>query len=72
MWSCGHITPTSLVDRLVTCDREIVEQEEEQEEREGREIDNVDLDYLIDSDDELKLICFVLLNDMICVLSKAQ
>ena len=71
MWSCGPITPTSLVDRLVTCGREAVEEEEE-EEREDREIDNVELDDLIDSDDELRLICFVLLNDVIYVLSKAQ
>ena len=28
LWSCGPIMPTSLVDMLVTCDREIVAEEE--------------------------------------------
>ena len=37
MWSCGPIMPTSLVDMLVTCDREIVEEEEaKKEERRWR------------------------------------
>ena len=71
MWSCGPITPTSLVDMLVTCDREVVE-EEDGEERHDGEIDNVELDDLTDSDDELWLICFVLLNDVIYCLSEAQ
>ena len=51
MWSCGPITPTSLVHLLVTCDREVVD-EEEDEERDDGEIDNVELDGLTDSDDE--------------------
>ena len=50
MWSFGHIMPTSLVDLLVTCDREVVDEEEE--EREDGDMDNIDLDDLIDSDDE--------------------
>ena len=44
--------PTSLVDLLVTCDREVVEEEEEEEEREDGDLDNIELDDLIDSDDE--------------------
>ena len=36
----------------------------------GGEIDNVELDDLTDSDDELWLICFVLLNDVIYCRSK--
>ena len=53
MWSFGHIMPTSLVDLLVTCDREVVEEEEEEEEeREDGDMDNIDLDDLIDSDDK--------------------
>ena len=57
--------PTSLVDMLGTCDREIVEEEEsEREERDDGEMDNIELDDLSDSDDELWLICFVLLNDV--------
>ena len=35
---CGPIMPTSLVDMLVTCHREVVEEEEE--EREDVEMDN--------------------------------
>ena len=50
MWSFGPIMPTSLVDLLVTCDREVVEEEEE--EREDGDMDNIELDDLIDSDDE--------------------
>ena len=54
MWSCGPNMPTSLVDMLVTCDRERVEEEEaEKEERYDGEIDNIELDDLSDSDDEL-------------------
>ena len=34
VWSCGPIMPTSLVDLLVTCDREVVEEEEEEREDE--------------------------------------
>ena len=46
--------PTSLVDMLVTCDREIVEEEEvEKEERDDGEMDNIELDDLSDCDDEL-------------------
>ena len=52
MWSFGPIMPTSLVDLLVTCDREVVEEEEEEEEREDGDMDNIELDDLIDSDDE--------------------
>ena len=37
-------------------------EEVEKEVREDREIDNVELDDLTDSDDELWLICFVRLN----------
>ena len=33
MWSFGPIMPTSLVDLLATCDREVVEEDEEEEER---------------------------------------
>ena len=44
----------------------------EKEEREDREIDNVELDDLTHSDDELLLICFVLHDDVIYCLSKAQ
>ena len=44
--------PTSLVDLLATCDREVVEEEEEEEEREYGDMDNIELDDLIDSDDE--------------------
>ena len=51
MWSFGPIMPTSLVDLLVTCDREVVEEKEE-EEREDGDMDNIELDDLIDSDDE--------------------
>ena len=50
VWSCGPIMPTSLVDLLVTCDREVVEEEEE--ERDDEEMDNIELDDLTDSDDE--------------------
>ena len=50
MWSFGPIMPTSLVDLLVTCDREVVEEEEEK--REDGDMDNIELDDLIDSDDE--------------------
>ena len=58
---------------LVTCDREIVEEEEaEKEERDDGDMDNIELDDLSDSDDELWLICFVLLNDVMYCLSKAQ
>ena len=49
MWSFGPFMPTSLVDLLVTCDLEIVEEEEE---REDRDMDNIELDDLIDCDDE--------------------
>ena len=50
--------PTSLVDMLVTCDREIVEEEEaENEERDDGEMDNIELVDLSDSDDDLLLIC---------------
>ena len=49
MCSFGPIMPTSLVDLLVTCDREVVEEEEE---REDGDMDNIELDDLIDSDDE--------------------
>ena len=50
--------PTSLVDMLVTCDSEIVEEEEaEKEERDDGEMDNIELVDLSDSDDELWLIC---------------
>ena len=52
MWSFGTIMPTSLVDLLVTCDREVVEEEEEEEERDDGDMDNIELDDLIDSDDE--------------------
>ena len=52
MWSFGPIMPTSLVDLLVTCDREVVEEGEEEEEREDGDMDNIELDDLIDSDDE--------------------
>ena len=73
MWSCGPIMPTSLVNMLVTCDREIVEEEEaEKGERYDGEMDNIELDDLSDSDDELLLICFVLLNDVIYCLSKTH
>ena len=42
--------PISLVDMLVTCDREIVEEEEaEKEERDDGEIDNIELDDTSDS-----------------------
>ena len=52
--------PTSLVDMLVTCDREVlVEEEEGDDERDDGELDNVELDYLTDSDDERCLICYV-------------
>ena len=51
----------------------VVEVEEvEKEEREDREIYNVQLEDLTDTDDELCLICFVLLNDVIYCLCKAQ
>ena len=64
--------PNSLVDMLVTCDREIVKEEEaEKQDRDDGEMDNIELDDLSDSDDELWLICFVLLNDVIYCLSKA-
>ena len=52
--------PNSLVDMLllVTCDREIVEEEDAQkEERDNGEMDNIELDDLSDSDDEVWLIC---------------
>ena len=50
--------PTSLVDMLVTCDREIVEEEEaEKGERDDGEMDNNEVVDLSDSDDELWLIC---------------
>ena len=49
MWSFCHIMPTPLVDLLFTCGREVVEEEEE---REDGDMDNIDLDDLIDSDDE--------------------
>ena len=66
MWSFGPIMPTSFVDMLVTCDREIVEEEEaEKEERDGGEMDNIELDDLSDNNDELWLICFVRINDVI-------
>ena len=52
MWSFGPIMPTSLVDLLVTCDREVVEEDAEEEEREDGDMDNIELDDLIDSDDE--------------------
>ena len=66
--------PTSLVDMLLTCDREIVEDVEvEKEERYDGKMDNIELDVLSDCDDELWLICFVLLNDVMChCLSKTQ
>ena len=44
----------------------------EKEERDDGEIDNIELDDLTDSDDEWWLIYFVLLNDVIYCLSKAQ
>ena len=57
MWSRGPILPTSLVDMLVICHREIVEEEAaEKEERDDCEMDNIELDDLSDSDDELWLI----------------
>ena len=67
--------PTSLVDMLVTCDREIVAEEEvEKEERDDGEMDNIELDDLSDCDDELWFIYLALLNDVIYCFSgpKAQ
>ena len=58
---------------LVKCHREMVEEEAaEKEERDDGEMGNIELDDLSNSDDELWLICFVLLNDVIYCLSKAQ
>ena len=72
--SCGRVVLTfqpRLSIMLVTCDREIVEEDEaEKEERDDGEMDNIELDDLSDSDDELWLICFVLLNDVIYCHSK--
>ena len=46
--------PTSLVDMLLTCDRELVEEEEvAKEERDDGEMDNIELDDLSDCDDEV-------------------
>ena len=45
--SCGPIMPTSLVDLLVSFEREV-----EDEERADEEIDDIDLDGFIDSDDD--------------------
>ena len=47
-------------------------EEEEEKERDDGEIDNIEFDDLTDSDDDLWLICFVLLNDVIHCISKAQ
>ena len=51
----------------------VVEEEEVgKEERQFQQIDNVELDDLTDSDDELWLIYFELLSDVIYCLSNAQ
>ena len=55
VWSCGPIMPTSLVDLLVSFEREV-----EDEERTDEEIDDIDLDGFIDSDDDCWLICYEL------------
>ena len=66
---CGRVVLTCqprLSIMLVTCDSEVLEEEEaEKAERDDGEMDNIELDDLSDSDDELWLICFVLLNDLI-------
>ena len=53
-------------DRVVlSCQRRLSICLDENGERDDREMDNIELDDLSDSDDELWLICFVLLNDVI-------
>ena len=56
MWSCGPV---------LSCQRRLSICLDENGERDDREMDNIELDDLSDSDDELWLICFVLLNDVI-------
>ena len=46
LWSCAPIMPTSLVDLLVSCEREV------EKENEDEEMDDIDLDGFIDSDDD--------------------
>ena len=50
---------------VLSCQRRLSICLDENRERVDREIDNIELDDLSDSDDELWLICFVLLNDVI-------
>ena len=50
---------------VLSCQRRLSICLDENGERDDREMDNIDLDDLSDSDDELWLICFVLLNDVI-------
>ena len=50
---------------VLSCQRGLSICLDENGERDDREMDNIELDDLSDSDDELWLICFVLLNDVI-------
>ena len=73
MWSYHANIARRYASDLAVIVKQVVEGGEvEKKEREDREIYNVELDDLTGSDDELWLICFVLLNDVIYCLCKAH